>query len=490
MPRSANPQYSTYKTQAFGFGKDPFVRNTLNYDIYDALYKNCYIENVANKQMQQFEVAISKRIGTTDVYVPTGSFRGCFFWEYKNVLVAAVGSSLLIINPDTNAVTTTISSVFGTTTGDVGFTEYAYTSGEINLIYSDGTTLGRLKGDYTIENSTSPNLPTPHVPRISTLDGYIFLVKKDTQDIYNSNNNNPLAYTSGEFITAEMEADNMVEIAQLSNYLVAFGKNSLEYYYDAANASGSPLQRNDTFFKNIGYIGGLAKTGNKLVFLGKTYGGLLDIFVVEDSKVSSVDSQIIRKLLNNNKQTFAVVTSAIVPIDGNNLYIVNTPVKTFVINLDTLTVTVWEYQSRTTFDCKYYTQGLSSTQGSIVYIFNSDVNKLIKFDPTVYTDSGTPYTYYIRTEMMMMGTMQMKFISRLSIVCDSGNTTGTIGLSWVDEDYTLQPSAVTLQIPMRQELPSVRRLGGFRKRSFIFNSTDDQPARLFGFELDMNMGAS
>lgn len=490
MPRSANPQYSTYTTKQFGFGKDPFVRNTQDYTTFDALYKNCYIENVVNKQMQQFEVAITKRSGTTTVYTPTGTFRGCFFWEYKNVLVVADGNSLLVLNPDTHIVTNTLSGVFGTTTGDVGFIEYAYNSGEINLIYSDGTTLGRLKADFTNENSTSPNLPTPHVPRITTLDGYIFLIKKDTQDIYNSNNNNPLAYTSGEFISVEMEADNLVEIAQLSNYLVAFGKNSLEYFYDAANASGSPLQRNDTFFKNIGYIGGLSKIGNKLIFTGKTVNGLLDIFIVEDSKVSSIESQLIRKLFNNNKQTFLNVTASIIPIDGVNIYLVNTPIKTFAVNIDTQTVTVWEYQSLTTFNCKYYTQGLSTTQGSVTYIYNSDVNKLLKFDSSLYTDSTVPYQYYLRTEMMTMGTMQMKFIGRMTIICDGGNTTGTLNLSWVDEDYTLQPSAITLQIPMRQEMPSVRRLGGFRKRAFILSTLDNQPARLFGFELDMNMGSS
>lgn len=490
MPRSANPQYSTYKTQQFGFGKDPFVRNTLDYGTYDTFYKNCYIENVTNKQMQQFEVAVTKRIGTVDAYTPTGTFRGCFFWEYKNVLVVAVGNSLIVLNPDTYSVVATASSVFGTTTGDVGFTEYAYASGEINLVYSDGTTLGRLKGDYTFENSTSPNLPTPHIPRIATLDGYIFLIKKDTQDIYNSDNNNPLTYTTGEFITAEMQADNMVEIAQLSNYLVAFGKNSLEYYYDAANASGSPLQRNDTFFKNIGYIGGLSKVGNKLIFLGKTVNGLIDIFIVEDSKVSSIESQLIRKLFNNNKQVFSNINAGILSLDGVLIYLINTPVKTFAINLDTQTVTVWEYQSYSTFNCKYSCQGLSSTQGQVNFVYNTDAGKLLKFDPTVYTDSGVNYQYYIRTEMMTMGTMQMKFLSRLTIVCDNGNTTGTVNLSWVDEDYSLQPSAITLQIPMRQELPSVRRLGGFRRRAFILSTTDDQPARIFGFELDLNMGSS
>jgi len=485
MPYSNNPNYSTYKTEKIQLIKDVFLRST---STYDALYQNCIIEILVDKATKQADLAIVKRPGTDTVLDSssiTSEFRGVFFWERQNTLIYVIGNTIYKWDVSTNISTASaLTPTLTTTTGEVGFEEYLYDNGGVSVVWSDGTQLGEITSTYSINVSTSSNLPSPHFPNPIFLDGYIFIVKSSSQDIYNSDLNAPLNWTSGNYISAEMSPDALLRIERMSNYLVALGANSIEYFYDAGNASGSPLGRNSTFYKQIKYLGGSYRSGNKVYIIGKYDNGAPDLFIIEDSKVTPVENHQLSRYLSR-VTNFSGVTASIMSWNSNTIYLFTVGGSTFAYHIEADFVTNWSYSGLNQFNIKYSDVAYSSV-GVNTYMYNPDVNRMIKFDFSTYFDSSNPVTMTIRTEPLDFGSLQRKFMGRLSLLCDNGDTIATMNLSWTDDDY--QTYSNVYPIPLNQELPSIRRLGGFRKRALLLTNSEDQPVRIRSAEVEINIG--
>lgn len=485
MPFSNNPSYSTYKTERVPLVKDVFLRST---NTYDALYENCIVEVLRNKDTKQMDMAVVKRQGTAPAIssnLITSEFRGMYFWQKKNTLIYAIGNTFYFWDVSTAIGTATSSASLTTTTGDIGFEEFLYSDGHTTVVWSDGTKLGEISDTFVVTTSADADLPAPHLPHPVFLDGYIFIVKSGTQDIYNSDNDDPLSWTPSNYISAEMSPDSLLRIERMSNYIIALGTESVEYFYDAANASGSPLGRNDTFYKQIRYLGGSVRSGNKVYIIGKYDNGAPDLFLIEDSKVTPVGSQQIQRFLSRVAD-FTTLTASIVTYDSNTLYVFTVAGSTFAYNITTDFFTNWKYKGTSTFNIKYFDVAYSTSEINTYMYIPSD-NAVVKFALNTFTDSGTSYTMTVRTEPLDFETLQMKFMGRLSLFVDNSNS-ASISIQWTDDDY--QTFSNTYSIILNQELPSIRRLGGFRKRAFIFTNTDNQPIRFRGFEVDLNMGNS
>lgn len=97
------------------------------------------------------------------------------------------------------------------------------------------------------------NFPVTTSSSVKTLNGYIFVCVGG--DIYNSDLDLPDSWNTSDFISTEIYPDVVVALAKYKNYLVAFGQNTIEFFYDAANVSGSPLQRQEGILHNIGCMG-------------------------------------------------------------------------------------------------------------------------------------------------------------------------------------------------------------------------------------------
>lgn len=95
----------------------------------------------------------------------------------------------------------------------------------------DGTTLVQV---------TDADYPASTVPGVVYLDATIY-VMNSKGIIFGSDLNAPTVWSALNFITANAEADAAVVLARQLNYVVAFKQFSTEFFYDAANAVGSPL---------------------------------------------------------------------------------------------------------------------------------------------------------------------------------------------------------------------------------------------------------
>jgi len=318
MAYSNTPAVSTFQTKMLKLVSELNSRGSSTSTDVD--YLNCYPEILSSKVTQQSEITLRKRHGSTSlVSLATTTTRGVHYWEDQDKLFVAQSDDVYVYNMPAGTLAATLSGVFPTTTsGDVGFTEFLYDDGTVKLVVTDGTTLSTIDSSNTVVSSADVDMPV-HLPQLVYLDGYLFMVKVNTADLYNSDLNDPLAYTTGNFISSEMFPDKVTALRKLNNYLVLFGSDSIEYFWDAANASGSPLQRNDTPIKLAGLIGGIAQLGNKIYFLGDNNKSEASIFVMEDFKVTQVSSEAIRRYLTASVATTAYAN--IVSMDGHDFYV-------------------------------------------------------------------------------------------------------------------------------------------------------------------------
>jgi len=458
----------------------------------DEDYLNVYFALVKDNKSGDQRRFIVKRCGTSTAIASVGasSIRGIHFGTDANKLYYCVSNDVYVYN-FTTAISTTLSNVFATTTGEVGFTEFLYDDGSVKMVASDGTaTTGIITIDSsnTVVTANDVDLPA-HNPNIVFLDGYLFVAEADSSRIYNSENNDPLSYTADAWISPEQEPDQVVRLAKINNYIIAFGTTSIEYYWDAANAApDSPLQRNDTPIKINSFLGGFATYGNSVFFIGANSNGQPDLFELKDFKLEALGNPSICRYLSSASDDIENWRGAIMAMDGHVFYVVNAGSnKTWAVDLDTKMVTRFAYMANSIFDITMSTN-LFNTNSTRTYFALDGDSTIYRFDETLYQDSGTNFICKIVTEANDFGTLNRKTMSRLSILGDRPASDSNISVEWSDDDYQSYSTARTINL--KQDLACTRQLGWFRQRIFKFTYSDNYPMRIQDIEVDINKGTS
>lgn len=134
------------------------------------------------------------------------------------------------------------------------------------------------------------NFPTTTSSSVKTLNGYIFVCVGG--DIYNSDLDIPDSWNPSDFISTEIYPDDVQALAKYKNYLVAFGDNTIEFFYDAANTSGTPLARQEGILHNIGCIGQSAVVDQEdtIYWLSQTSSATYSIWTLDKFEAKKVSS--------------------------------------------------------------------------------------------------------------------------------------------------------------------------------------------------------
>ena len=133
-----------------------------------------------------------------------------------------------------------------------------------------------------------------------SLDGYLFVMTTDGR-LWNSNLNAPETWSAINFITADVSPDGGVAIFKHHNHICAIGQDSIEFFFDAGNPVGSPLQlRQDT-----SYLTGaldyntISSTGGDILFLGREVSGTIGLHRLKSFKLERVSSDSIDMFIND-----------------------------------------------------------------------------------------------------------------------------------------------------------------------------------------------
>ncbi len=485
MAYTSAPTVATYSTKRLNLVYNPLQRSgsVLN---KDAKLVNMMVEIVPNTDEKNMKVFVKSRPGLATAYTTTAATaRGLYLWTVSGTSYA------MSVSGDKVYSNGTLLQTIATTTGEVGFTEFVDSTGTVSLVMVDGTD-GYVFSSPTVAGTviSSPDFPTPHVPMPVFIDGYLILAKAGTQDLYNSNLDDPSLWTAGDYISAEMYPDKIIAISKNNNYVYAIGSNSIEYLYDAANATGSPLARHDSAVQQFGTVAPatVVPTDKEVILIGETGNGGHTVWTVDGFKEKEIGIPAIRSIFRAEGSNLKYARAHCIRVSGQKIYLVRLTNITLVYSFDTQMWSIWT--SGANGDIPFVGSHASDGPGGQAYILGASNGIIYTISEDNHTDSGTAILCQIVTPKFDFDTINQKFMCRLAVIGDVPNTSGAgnqMTIYWSDDDYQTWSTGRTLSFDY--DFPVVKQLGRFRRRAFKLEYNQPYLLRLEGIEVDINKGA-
>lgn len=444
----------------------------------DQRFVNCFPEVVQNMVTEQNRVYLIKRDGTSLHSNPpgtTGEGRGIYSWNGK--LYSVIGNKLY---SNTTAIQT-----LSTSTGAVGFDQF--TAANDYLVLVDGTKGYYISTTDVVTEITDPQFPTPHLPYPVFMDGYLFL-QKTTGEIFNCDITDITAWQSTSYIEPESYPDGAVAICRQNNLLVSLGVNSVEFFYDAANAPpGSPLSRNQQAIIQYGCASGtsVAQEEGLVIFVAASATGEKFVVAVEGTKDTPISTEAINRILIGEGSNIADCWGFLTRQKGHLLYVLNLPSggRTVVYDFNTKMWHEWSWYDGST-DSVFPMVDATEFQDQAYFLHQAN-GKIYKASPTVYQDDSRALKVLVQTSRFDGETAKVKFMDRIEVIGDWQTTTSNLNVYWSDDDYKTWTSARTVDLSSRAYL---YRCGSFRRRAFKLYSEANTPLRLNAIEAEVRVG--
>jgi len=484
-----SPMMDTYSSEDIDITREIATRDGTSGKDED--YLNVFMEDNISKPAKDSRLFVVKRAGSQSLLssVASGTIRGSIYWRDQQQLYYAIAGNIYVYNFGTaSASVVTPGGAWSTGSTTVGFAEFIFNDGTTAMIASDGTSLIQITPAGVVTFCSDPDLPAPHDPNIVFIDGYILAVKNSTGDIYNSDNNAPLSWTAGNFLNAEIEADYVTRILKVNNYILACGTETMEYFWDAGNATGSPFQRNDTPVKRITFLGAYAREQNSSFFVGKDLNGDYQVFKLYEFKCDPVGTPSISRYLNSLGTNYTGWIGAVVSFQGHQFYMLNAGTKTYCMDIKTGLWTRFAYQGNTNFNIAAAHGFLTTSSNATMFAMNDGTSAWYQFNETVYQDNGVNFSCQIVTEAADFGTFNRKNMARLTVVGDRPPINSNILIQWTDDDYQTYNTGISANL--NQDICCIRQLGNFRQRCFKLTHSDNTLFRIQKLVADINKGNS
>jgi len=325
------------------------------------------------------------------------------------------------------------------------------------------------------------------------IDSYIVVATLSGR-LYTSTVSNPTIWNPLDYITAEGEPDTMVGIGKHLNFILGFGQWSTEFFYDAANLTGSPLSSAPTYRVEIGCANGdsIAQFEQSILWIGTSKSTGTGVYLLDGASPAKVSTSYVDRIIGNSNLTN--VTAYVLKINGHMLY---------VLTLHDLNVTiVYDVNEKSWVQWTMYTAGDDSSgvpgilaeqyfrpsyfagNGLNYFLLDDDTGVMYRLSDNVYTDSGAPIYFRAVTPIVDNGSTKRKFYRQLEIVGDK--VPAVLNVRTTQDDYkTWSPYR---SIDLNKSRSQIYQCGAARRRAWEFLCTDNVPLRLEAAEIDFNLG--
>lgn len=496
MAFSNTPQNDTYRTVSIKIDGSAMYRYGDLTTQKDAQIINMFYDRVSQENKER-EVRLQKRSGLMDTSVnltkasSSDVLRGFFNDVDNNFFYWAVNNKVYSVGLNTSDFIRTVTTL-NTSTGYVGFCTFLKADGTRYVLISDGTDLW--VDNYTTSTCTEVtdvNLPSPHQPYPIYLNGYVFLIKSNTGDIYNSVNDDPTSWAPDEFISAEINSDFAERLFKIKNYIICLGNASIEYFWDAGNDTGSPLSRNDSPTRNLGYITGGAQAGDLIFFVGQDEKQNVAVYVIEGFKATRISNSIVDRTIqgfaatqNTRSNVSLNKDGFIISDNGHTFYVLVANQTTWAFDIDEKLWYEWQGSDNTGLKI----EAAWGMYNGMSYVALQNKTYMSMFSPSLYQDFGVNFRCRYTTENNNFGSLNWKVCNRLAINGSQHASTGTsnVAVSWSDRDWS-DGGTTPRNINVFSISPYITKLGRFRNRSFRLEYSDNYPWFVEELVLDINI---
>ena len=428
--------------------------------------------------------------------------RGIFFKQ---------SGTLYIVNDNTVYRTDYGTTVGTITTGasPVYWAEMADHTVLIDTYNNQGWTIDGLQNLVQIADS---DFPASLAGGVVELNGRCYVLDRSST-LYNSASDDPTSWGALDFISAERSKDSNVFITKHHDHIVVFGQRTIEFFYDNANPTGSPLSRRSDVFYNVGAMGydSVYTDGDVIYFLSREGVDGWGFYKLENFNLIKISKSWLDAALDRWMQVLPrMVYLSEMQGQGKRLILLNfvdrasntistmtyaTGEATLAYDVDSGMFSLISTALYTTNTSLFPVMGAGSFRNEVVPATGN--NRYIFPDGEIYTmdddanDSTTPESVdiKIRTGWQDGGTNKYKYCRSLEVVGNAADDV-TLTLSYsdtsnLDASYTVSRTVSLLADYAKRKLT---RLGRFVRRNFQLSATVTDDVRLSAVELEIGLG--
>lgn len=439
----------------------------------DSRLVNCYIETD-----KQGELWVYKRPGTLEFQSQGASnARGVFNWQgdvysifagtlYRNGV--SVGTGL-----NQTGGTYRFSSILGATP------KLVLGNGEKTYAYS---VAGGLTADL---NSIDPDFPATTVKGIVYLNGATYVMDSSAQIWGSAINSVDTAgsWSALNFIAAQAEPDRGVALAKQLVYVIAFNEWSTEVFFDAGNATGSPLGnvQGSKLSYGCATAESVQEIDDRLFWISATKSAAVQVSMMDQLQHKVISTEPIDRLIQGS--SLLDVASTQLKINGHSFYIITLRDINLTLVYD---INEDEWHQWTDVNGNYFKMMYYTYNSSHLHIFQHETDgKLYYSNLSYYNDNGSVITVDIYTPIFDAGTRRYKNLSQMNFVGDQ-EAGSILYVRNSDDDYQSWENFRTVDLSEHE--PMLIDEGSFTKRAYNFRHKSNTAFRMQAVEVQYDLG--
>jgi len=453
----------------------------------DARYVNCFAQTVTDEIANSKRVYAVKRPGFGTQSTPESGSTGhaVIVWSGKGDgtdVISAFGST----NSNIYNGSTSLGAITGKCTG-ISETVLT-TTATLVITSSDSTAWYYDTGVGTTTKITDVDFPgnasETIVGTFAHIDGYACVMTQSGQ-LWASDINSVTAWTASSYASTSAYPDKGVGCVRNKNFIMAFGTESVEFWYNAG-LSPFPLTRATALTLKVGAISAdaIGEISDTTFWVGSTPQGGLSVFQYDGTlrRVSNPEQDAALLLAGASNITLTTIRffgrSFVLVIAGTSTYAYCVEEK-FWHEWSTTTV-LWTKCTGVSIGSTMVNYAVSdqSTSGKVYLMNNASL---------VFTDDAVAYTARIQLPSMDLNTNRKKFWESVEIVGDQEESTSSLSLLYTDDDYQNYTTASSIDLSSTDR--RISRLGASRKRGWVMTHAANTPMRIEALELMVEVGS-
>lgn len=453
----------------------------------DARFVNVFAETVSDPITGEAKKYAVKRPGFGTQNTPASGKKG-----YAILVWTGQGSGTTVISAFDNPSTiySTASSLGAATGKCTGITEtFVGATATLCVTSDDNTAWYYDTGVGTLTKIISGNFPSNNGKTITGtfahMDGYACIMATDGT-VWASDLNSVTAWTATSNGSANSYPDKGVGLVRNKNFIMAFGSESIEFFYNAG-LTPFPLAKSTAMTVKVGAISAdaIAQISDVVYWAGSTPQGGLSVFQYSGgiNRISTpeIDAQLILVGASN-------ITITTIRFMGRSFVLVLAGATTYAYCVEEKFWFEWTSTTPLWYKCAAVSMGGTMVNYAVSNVSTSGKVYLMNHASLVFTDDTVAYTARIQLPSMDLKTQNIKMWRSLGIIADTEASASTLTLSYTDDDYNTYTTFGSVDLAQTDNKITFYRLGASRKRGWVFSHSSATPMRLEAMELMVDIG--
>lgn len=290
-------------------------------------------------------------------------------------------------------------------------------------------------------------------------------------------------WTPLDFITAQIEPDSGVYLAKQMVYVVCLKEWTTEIFFDAGNATGSPLQsmQNNKLPYGCATQDSVQRIDDSLLWISTSRSASNQVAMMEGLRIKIISTAEIERLLN--QVDLSIVYSWQIKCNGHSFYVMTIKNANLTLAYD-INQNRWSVWTDTNGNYVPIVASCRDSAGN--HILQHESNGILYYGSPNYLDDNTQiFPIQIVTPQFTMNTMRKKQMGMVSFVGDQ--VPGSVMSVQVSDDG-YQTWSQPRMVDLGMNLPNLPNCGTFRNRAWKLTVTNNLPWRLQAMETQLSVG--